>query len=120
MSFKDLNEIEAIHGNEGTIIRQLFHPHNTLDGIRYSLAHFTLHVGKKSTKHKLKSSEIYYFLKGNGVIHVDDSSFSVKKDSLIYVPPMSLQYVENTGNENLEFLCIVDPAWKQDDEIIIK
>lgn len=120
MSFKDLNEVESIHGNEGTIIRQLFHPHNTADGIRYSLAHFTLHKGEKSKKHKLKSSETYYFLKGNGVIHVDDTSFSVKKDSVIYVPPMSLQYVENTSSENLEFLCIVDPAWKQDDEIIIK
>ena len=120
MSFKELNETEAIQGNEGTIIRQLFHPHNTLDGIRYSLGHFTLHAGKKSAKHKLKSSEIYYFLKGRGMIHLDDTKFSVKKDSVIYVPPMSLQFVENTGEENLEFLCIVDPAWKQDDEIIIK
>ncbi|KAF6244019.1 cupin domain-containing protein [Nitrosopumilus sp. b1] len=120
MSFKDLNEVETIHGNEGTIIRQLFHPHNTLDGIRYSIAHFTLNQGKKSSKHKLKSSEVYYFLKGNGIIHVDDTSLKVKTGSVIYVPPMSPQHVENTGSENLEFLCIVDPAWKQDDEIIIK
>lgn len=120
MSFKDLNEIEAIQGTEGTIIRQLFHPHNTSDGIRYSLGHFTLDVGGKTTKHKLKSSEIYYFLNGNGIIHVNNTSFNIKKNSVIYVPPMSLQYVENTGEENLEFLCIVDPSWKEDDEIIIK
>ena len=29
------------------------------------------------------------------------------------------QYLENTGNEELKILCIVDPAWKKDDEILI-
>lgn len=29
------------------------------------------------------------------------------------------QYLENTGKNNLKFLCIVDPAWKKEDEAIL-
>jgi hypothetical protein len=53
------SEIEAINGNEGTTIKQYFHPHNTLDGTRYSVAQFLLKPGKRSLRHKIKSSEVY-------------------------------------------------------------
>jgi len=33
---------------------------------------------------------------------------------------MSEQYIENTGSGNLQFLCIVEPAWKPEDEIILE
>jgi hypothetical protein len=38
MSIQKNSEINSIEGNEGTKIKQYFHPHNTLDGINYSLA----------------------------------------------------------------------------------
>ena len=47
MSLRRSSEIESIHGNEGTKIKQYFHPHNTFNGINYSLAQFTLESGKK-------------------------------------------------------------------------
>ena len=118
MSLKKNSEIQFTQGNEGTKIKQYFHPHNTLNGINYSLAQFTLESGKKSTPHKMKSSEIYYVLEGTAVIHIDEESFTMSKDDSIYVAPMSLQFIENIGKEDLRFLCIVEPAWKQEDEII--
>jgi mannose-6-phosphate isomerase-like protein (cupin superfamily) len=30
---------------------------------------------------------------------------------MIYIPPKGVQYIENTGDSDLEFLCIVDPPW---------
>lgn len=115
---KDIN-IESIHGNEGTEIKQYFHPHNTLNGISYSLAQFSLEPRKKTLRHRLKSSEVYYILEGNARLTVDKEVFDIKKDDSVYVPPMSEQFIENTGNEKLRFLCIVEPAWKQpDDEIL--
>jgi len=33
-------------------------------------------------------------------------------------PANSSQYIENTGNEDLVFLCIVNPAWRREDETI--
>jgi len=37
---------------------------------------------------------------------------------LIYIVPWSKQHIKNTGKTALEFLCIVDPEWKEKDEEI--
>jgi len=120
MSIKRSSEIEFVQGNEGSKIKQYFHPHNTLNGIGYSLAQFTLAPGKKSRNHKIKSSEIYYILEGDATLKIDMESYQLNKNDSIYVPPMSEQYIENTGVTNLRFLCIVEPAWKPEDEIILE
>lgn len=120
MSVRKSSEIETISGNEGAEIKQYFHPHNTLNGIGYSLAQFTLEPGKKSLLHKIKSSEIYYILEGDAVLKINGESHQLKKDYSAYVPPMSEQCIENTGSTNLRFLCIVEPAWKPEDEIILE
>lgn len=120
MLIKKSSEIESLQGNEGTKIKQYFHPHSTLNGISYSLAQFTLEPGKKSLNHKIKSSEIYYILEGVAILKIDHQLYQLGKDDSIYVPPMSEQLIENTGTINLRFLCIVDPAWKSEDEIILE
>ncbi|HUU47752.1 MAG TPA: cupin domain-containing protein [Nitrosopumilaceae archaeon] len=120
MSIQRNSDIPNTKGNEGTTIKQYFHPHNTLNGIRFSLAEFTIKKGKSSLHHKLQSSEIYYILQGVGILRVNEESFAVKKDDSVYVPPMSEQFIENSGTEDLRFLCIVDPAWKIEDEIILE
>ena len=120
MSLRKNSEIDSIQGNEGTTIKQYFHPHNTLNGINYSIAQFTLEPGKKSKLHKMKSSEIYYILEGSGKIRINEESFHVEKDDSVYVPPNSKQFIENSGSTNLRFLCIVEPAWKADDETLLE
>ena len=119
MKVRKLEDIDAFEGNEGTLIRQIFHPHNTLNGIRYSISHFILKPGKKSKPHKMKTSEIYYILDGKGQMTVDGETFTVSSDESFYIPPFSKQFIENTGERDLKFLCIVDPAWRQEDEIIL-
>ena len=116
---KNLEKIDPIEADEGTKIRQIFHPHNTLSGIRYSLAQSIISVGHRSRLHRMKTSEVYYILEGQGIMYVDDESIPISKNQAVYVKPMSKQFVENTGTDNLEFLCIVDPAWKQEDEILL-
>ena len=120
MSLRKNSEIESVQGDEGTRIKQYFHPHNTLNGINYSIAQFTLEPGKKSKLHKISSSEIYYILEGSGNLKIDEDSHSLEKDDSVYVPPNSKQFIENTGSINLKFLCIVEPAWKADNEIILE
>jgi len=118
MLIKKNSEIESVQGNKGIEIKQYFHPHNTLNGISYSLAQFTLEPGKKSRNHKIKSSEIYYILEGEAILKIDMQSYQLGKDDSIYVPLMSEQCIKNIGSVDLRFLCIVDPAWKPEDEII--
>lgn len=120
MSVRKSSEIETVLGSEGTKIKQYFHPHNTLNGIGYSLAQFTLEPGEKSTIHKIKSSEIYYILEGKAVLTINDEAHQLKKDDSVYVPPMSKQCIKNTGSTDLRFLCIVEPAWRPEDETILE
>jgi len=120
MIIKKLQNLNKIDGNEGTIISQIFHPHNTLSGIRYSVSHSTIQPGKRSKRHKMKTSEVYYIVEGTGVINIDAESQTVSKDDSVYIPPFSVQFIENTGNTDLKFLCIVDPAWRQEDETMLE
>ena len=120
MSLRKNFEIDSIQGNEGTKIKQYFYPHNTLNEINYSLAQFTLEPGKKSKLHKIRSSEIYYILEGNGNLNVNEDTYHLEKDDSVYVPPNSKQFIENVGTNDLKFLCIVEPAWKADDEILLE
>ena len=118
MISKKIEDLDSFRGNEGSEIRPIFHPDNTLNGIRYSLAHSIISPGKSSKPHKMKSAEVFFILDGKGIIHVDDESETVEKNQSIYIPPLSKQYLENTGYVDLKVLCIVDPAWKQDDEVV--
>jgi len=120
MSVRKNSEIKSIQGDEGTKIKQYFHPHNTLNGINYSIAQFTLDPGKKSKLHKISSSEIYYILEGSGDLKIDEDTHHIEKDDSVYVPPNSKQFIENTGSISLKFLCIVEPAWKVEDEILLE
>jgi len=120
MSLRKNSEIKSIQGDEGTEIKQYFHPHNTLNGINYSIAQFTLEPGKKSKLHKMSSSEIYYILEGSGNLMISEETYHLEKDDSVYVPPNSKQFIENIGSINLRFLCIVEPAWKADDEILLE
>ena len=120
MSIKEDSKIEFIDGEEGAKIKQYFHPHNTLNGINYSIAQFLLEEGKKTKLHRIESSEIYYILQGEGELKIDDQLFDLKINDSAYVPPNSKQCIENIGSEKLRFLCIVEPAWKADDDEILE
>jgi mannose-6-phosphate isomerase-like protein (cupin superfamily) len=53
-------------------------------------------------------------------MHIDEEVQLVTVGDAIYIPPMARQYIHNCGQEPLIFLCIVDPAWRGEDEIIFK
>ncbi len=103
-----------------TILRELLHPTRAPVGIRYSLAHGRLEPGTRSKRHRLASSEVYYFLSGHGRFTIGEETVVVDAGSVVCVPPGGTQFVENTGNGMLEFLCLVDPAWTAEDEEVFE
>jgi mannose-6-phosphate isomerase-like protein (cupin superfamily) len=116
---KDLKEIVAL---DDTIIREMLNPkHETIPlHLGYSLAYATLPPKKSSLPHRFKTaSEVYYILKGEGVMHIDDETENVNPGDTIYIPPKAVQSIENTGESNLEFLCIVYPEWQPDAEELV-
>ena len=112
-----LNCPEFTAGDD-TILRELLHPDKQPVDLRYSLAHARLAPGAVSTPHSLRTSEVYYILTGAGRMHIDDEASDVAPGDMVYIPPGTRQYIEATGAEELKFLCIVDPAWRVEDEIV--
>jgi mannose-6-phosphate isomerase-like protein (cupin superfamily) len=116
MITKALGECEEFVAGDGTNLREVLHPANDGAGIRYSLAHAYVSPGESSLPHKLAGSEVYYILEGAGLMHVNGETSEVRAGCAVYVPPHATQYIQNTGTTDLKFLCIVDPAWRAEDE----
>ena len=112
----DLQKCQEIIAGDATILQELLRPDRGGAKIRYSLAHATLRPGEASRPHALKSSEVYYILEGEGVMHVENESARVRPGQAVYIPGRARQFIENAGSSDLRFLCIVDPAWRGEDE----
>ena len=119
MFIKDLQDGEEFIAGDGSLLRELLHPDKADLALSYSLAHAVVKPGQVSKPHKLSTSEVYYILEGKGVMHIDKESANVRPGQAIYIPPHSRQYIHNTGSSELKFLCIVDPAWRRENEEIL-
>ena len=121
MLIRKLKDCLEITAGDETILKELLHPEREYKYTgRYSLAHATVKPGKSSLKHRLKTDEVYYVISGKGKMHIDAETAEVGAGDAIEIPPNSTQWVENTGSDNLTFLCIVDPAWQPQDEEILE
>jgi len=118
MLVRKLNECEEFTAGDGTILRELLHPDKQPLALRYSLAHAIVPVGQTSIPHSLTTSEVYYIMQGKGEMHIDDASQMIEPGDAVYIPPNARQYVHNCGDEPLVFVCMVDPAWREEDETI--
>jgi mannose-6-phosphate isomerase-like protein (cupin superfamily) len=117
---RKLAQTQQIIAGDGTRLRELLHPDRDYPfSGRYSLAHAIVPVGGKSVPHRLATDEVYYILDGDGVMHIDSETAAVVAGDAIDIPPKAIQWIENTGPVELVFLCIVDPAWRRDDEEIL-
>ena len=122
MIVKKLKDLKKIDGLDRTVIRELLNPKHEdgLISVNYSLAHATLAPNTASVPHRFfTASEVYYILKGIGIMHIDKETAEVSPGDTIYIPPQAVQYIENTGDVDLEFLCIVDPPWQPDAEELV-
>jgi len=122
MIVKQLKHLGKIDALDRTVIREILNPlhESGLVSVNYSLAHATLEPKMASSPHRFfTASEVYYILKGTGVMHIDDEASKVGPGDTMYIPPKAIQYIENTGEDNLEFLCIVCPPWAPDTEELV-
>ncbi len=103
-----------------TRLREIFHPAKCPLDLGYSLAHGKLSPGQRSKRHVLKSSEVYYFIAGQGRFTINDQVALIEAGTTLYVHPGGEQSLENTGAVDIEFLCLVDPAWREEDETVLE
>lgn len=120
MLVRNLEDCEMFTAGDNTQLRELLHPDKQPLALRYSLAHAIVPVGQTSVDHALTTSEVYYILNGQGKMHINDEIQAVGPGDAIYIPPKARQFIQNAGSEPLVFICIVDPAWRAEDETIYK
>ncbi|OGW34448.1 MAG: mannose-6-phosphate isomerase [Nitrospirae bacterium GWD2_57_9] len=119
MFIRELKDCPEFIAGDNCILREILHPDKADLDLRYSLAHAVVKPGLTTWKHRLKTSEVYYIIEGSGVMHIDDRSAPVQPGSTVYIPPMAIQSITNSGKTDLKFICIVDPAWRKEDEEVI-
>jgi len=116
---KKLKDCEAFTAIDGCRIRELLHPDNDPVVLDYSIAIASLEAGESTFKHRLLHSEVYFILAGQGRMHIGDEDRLVDAGDVIYIPPRSIQWIENTGRNELQFAAIVSPPWRAaDDELL--
>jgi len=122
MILKKMKDLKTIVALDDTIIQEILNPkHDKIPlHLGYSLAYATLPPKKTSLPHRFKTaSEVYYIFKGEGSMRIDDETEIVGPGDTVYIPPKAVQSIENTGETNLEFLCIVYPEWQPDAEELV-
>jgi len=117
---KKLSNCESFLAGDSTILKELFNPSKDKLCVNYSLAHAIVKPNSRSIKHSLTTSEVYYILKGSGIMHIEIESQNVSEGDTIIIPPNSVQFIENSGSDDLIFLCIVEPAWQAENEIVLE
>ncbi|NPA75544.1 MAG: cupin domain-containing protein [Euryarchaeota archaeon] len=105
----DVHEFVA---GDGTLLREL---HKTK---WYSLARARLAAGARSKKHVLQCEETYVILAGSGIMCVDRKRYELNKNDVMVIPPGAVQSLH--ANEDMEFLCIVAPPWKEECEEVLE
>jgi mannose-6-phosphate isomerase-like protein (cupin superfamily) len=119
MIIKSLANVADIAAGDASRLKELLHPDKEPLDIGYSLAHAVVKPGERTLPHRLASSEVYFVLEGRGLMRVDAEAAEVGAGQAVYIPPGAAQSIENTGPDDLAFLCIVDPAWRAEDEEVL-
>jgi mannose-6-phosphate isomerase-like protein (cupin superfamily) len=119
MFIRELKDCAEFIAGDNCILREILHPDKAALELRYSLAHAVVKPGLTTWKHRIKTSEVYYIIAGQGMMHINGESSPVRPGSTVYIPPKAAQSITNTGAEDLVFICIVDPAWRKEDEEVL-
>lgn len=93
---------------------------------RLSLAEARVKPGERTAcvSHKTVE-EFWYILKGTGVFHrftpdgSQEETAAVASGDALLIPTGYRFYVENTGEDDLTFLCVGTPPWPGPDEVIV-
>ncbi len=119
MTVKRLSSVNAFTAGDLTQIQEILHPKNDAVAIPYSLAYATLAKNEASTPHVLQTSvEVYFILEGTANAYIGTEVTGIQRGDSVLIPAGVKQYIENTGESALHFLCIVSPPWSKEDEIV--
>ena len=119
MFVRKMDTIASFKAGDRSLLKEILHPAKHPIDLRYSLAWATVKPGHATELHTLEYAEVYHIIRGQGRVRVNNEENDVEETDTVYIPPHAVQSIRNTGVKDLEFLCIVDPAWEPGIETII-
>ena len=98
----------SLPGQEDTYISRMLIDEESVGAKKINLNHGTLKPGKNTGggKHPCPYEEIYYILRGEGLLTIGEKTYKVGPDTVAYIPCEEFHRLENTGDTDLEILTI--------------
>lgn len=92
-------------GCRGTILgTQIFT--KEMEGYLDELVWGYLKKGMKVYPHKHPQKEVYMFIRGKGIMQINDRKIPVKERAVVFIPPNAMHTAWNDNEEDLEFILI--------------
>ena len=112
MSIIHTSDCPEFFTEERCYIRELL---NRPDQPQLSVAQARVAPGITTALHALEVEEVYYILHGKGEMERAGVMLgTVKPGDLVRIPAGQSQRITNTGPEDLVFLCICTPRFRQE------
>lgn len=107
------DEDDEYYFDEGCFILELS---NTTADPDVSIARARVRPGVTTTLHRLQGvAERYVLLSGAGLVAIGDlEEQTVKAGDVVLIPPMCPQQITNIGEDDLIFLAICSPRFRQE------
>jgi mannose-6-phosphate isomerase-like protein (cupin superfamily) len=103
---------------DGSEIRSILDRTNS-SAAQQSLAEATLPPGAATEAHRHSATEeIYYILRGAGLMRVEAEERAVGPGDGILIPPRARHQIRNVGPEPLVFLCCCAPPYAHEDTVL--
>jgi len=120
MEINSVKEIESYITKDKSEIREIFNPNNsTIENMSIAVA--TVPVGKSTEYHfHRRSDEIYYILRGIGILEIEGEEKEVRGNDCILIPVRKRHEITNVGKVPLKILCISSPPYSHDGTVLVK
>jgi mannose-6-phosphate isomerase-like protein (cupin superfamily) len=73
-------------------------------------------VNSEQPVHNHEPEQVYYIIRGTGLMIIEDERKPVHAGDAIYIPGNKKHGIKNTGNEKLEYLTANAPAFAEEYE----
>lgn len=107
-----MNNRDEYYFKEGCYIQEW---HNTQNDSGLSIAHVRVEAKQTTKLHTLKeTTERYTILSGQAVVSVNGEKKSVSQGDVVVIPAGAPQQITNLGDDDLCFLAICTPRFKEE------
>jgi mannose-6-phosphate isomerase-like protein (cupin superfamily) len=117
---QNIDRVTPFVTKDGSEIRELLAHRNSCIQ-NQSLAEARIEPGCCTVPHyHPRAEEIYYILRGHGLMKIEGEAREVARGDAIAIPPGATHTLCNTGTETLALLCCCAPCYENEDTVLVE